>query len=306
MTEMFFYENTQQNIKDTQKNLIESSFVNFTVDPLNLTDQQLVSRAGLMSQYDYDDIDDELIMKKQPISQKITNEHPELIMKGRQSLSKTITKTYSILDRLINKEKLKDLKKSDIESKSESKLFNIDGELIMKEQQPILQKITELDFNDEKTKILLSNINKASIVTEEIKLLSDQAYIPKRGTVYSACKDLFSPIDCVVPANKNLLIKTDVAIAWDDPTYYIQLLSRSGLAYKYNITCIGGVIDFDYRSNIGVLLQNSSDTDFIVKRGDRICQYAYIKITKENSNVVDEFTIPITSDRNGGFGSTGR
>jgi dUTP pyrophosphatase len=143
-------------------------------------------------------------------------------------------------------------------------------------------------------------------IKEEIKKLSDDAIIPKRGTIHAACKDLYSPIDCVVPAKSNKLIKTNIAIAWSNSKYYIQLLSRSGLAYKNNVVVQAGVIDIDYRDNIGVLLQNNSDVDFVVKRGDRIAQYAYVRINNEESEVVDEFTISLDSDRDGGFGSTGR
>lgn len=146
---------------------------------------------------------------------------------------------------------------------------------------------------------------KQYLIKEQIKKLSPDAIIPKRGTKFSACKDLYSPIDAVVPAGKNLLIKTDIAIAWDNPEYYMQILSRSGLAYKNNVVVQAGVVDVDYRANIGVLLQNNSNVDFVVKRGDRIGQYVYVKITTEESEEVNEFTIPLESDRNGGFGSTG-
>lgn len=141
---------------------------------------------------------------------------------------------------------------------------------------------------------------------EEIKLLSENAIVPKRGTLYSACKDIYSPIDCEIFPGTNLLIKTDIAIAWDDPTYYIQILPRSSLSYKHNVVTQAGVIDYDYRQNIGVLLHNNSDKSMKISRGDRIAQYAYIKISIDTETIIsDEFT-PLQSDRNGGFGSTGK
>lgn len=162
--------------------------------------------------------------------------------------------------------------------------------------------------NRKNTQNLIQNMAELeqSVFKEEILCLEENAIIPTRATTYAACKDLFSPIDCIVPAGKNLLIKTNIAIAWNDPTYYMQLLSRSGLAYKNNIVVQAGVIDFDYRKNIGVLLQNNSDNDFVVNAGDRIAQYTYIKIVNnESSSIVSEFTIPLNSNRIGGFGSTG-
>lgn len=148
--------------------------------------------------------------------------------------------------------------------------------------------------------------NDYSDLVEYIKLLSEDAILPVKGTSYAACNDLFSPIDCVIPAGRNLLIKTDVAIAWSNPSYYLQILSRSGLCYKYNVNCQAGVIDYDYRKNIGVILHNNSDTDFIVKRGDRIAQYTYIKIANVTREVITDDFFPIESNRDGGYGSSGR
>lgn len=86
----------------------------------------------------------------------------------------------------------------------------------------------------------------------------------------------------------------------------MQILSRSGMCYKYNIVVQAGVVDVDYRDNIGVLLQNNSDVDYVVTRGDKIAQYTFLRKTSGEFKVVGEFTIPLDSDRKGGFGSTGR
>ena len=203
--------------------------------------------------------------------------------------------------------KFKDLQKQwarfvieipDVDKYDVTELTNLYNEVvstIMNHQSQMVEKLSkEVEW--------LSN----GQIIEEIKMLSEDAFLPVRSSNFAACKDLKSPIDCIVPAGKNLLIKTNVAIAWDNTDYYMQLLSRSGLAYKSNIVVQAGVIDVDYRQNIGVLLQNNSNVDFEVKRGDRIAQYTYIKIIKDKSTVVSEFTIPLESNRVGGFGSTGK
>lgn len=148
-------------------------------------------------------------------------------------------------------------------------------------------------------------IKQNNSINEEVILLNENAKCPTKGSLYSACYDLYSPVDTVVPPNSNLLIKTGVVIAWDNPNYYMQLLSRSGLVFKNNIVVEAGVIDFDYRKEIGVILQNNKDEPFIVNKGDRIAQYTYLKIANVTSKLVSEFTIPLESNRNGGFGSTG-
>lgn len=142
-------------------------------------------------------------------------------------------------------------------------------------------------------------------VNEQIKKLRDDAFIPVRSTDYSACKDLFSPEDFIIEAKSNKLIRTGIAIAWDNPDYYMQIWSRSGLAYKLNLVVQAGVIDYDYRREIGVLLQNNSDNRILVAKGERIAQYNYLKIVRPVTEEVTEFTFPLESNRVGGFGSTG-
>ena len=54
----------------------------------------------------------------------------------------------------------------------------------------------------------------------------------------------------------------------------IQVRPRSGLALKKGITVLNspGTIDADYRGEIGVILINLSNDDFIINSGDRIAQ----------------------------------
>lgn len=141
-------------------------------------------------------------------------------------------------------------------------------------------------------------------VKEQVKLLSDNAMVPTRATAYSACKDLYSPIDETIEPGEQKLIMTDVALAWSG-NYYVQLLSRSGLANKHKISVEAGVIDKDYRKNIGVILRNQGTSPFVVNKGDRIAQYTFVKIAgNAEATVVTEFQ-DLESNRTGGFGSTG-
>lgn len=78
---------------------------------------------------------------------------------------------------------------------------------------------------------------------------------------------------------------------------------RSGLAHKNFIDIGAGVIDFDYRGNVGVILFNHSEVDFEVKRGDRIAQLILEKISMADTVEVDD--LDDTERGAGGFGSTG-
>jgi deoxyuridine 5'-triphosphate nucleotidohydrolase len=78
---------------------------------------------------------------------------------------------------------------------------------------------------------------------------------------------------------------------------------RSGLAVKNFIDVGAGVVDYDYRGNVGVVLFNHGEEDFVVKRGDRVAQLILERICTADAVEVDE--LPGTERGEGGFGSTG-
>lgn len=84
-----------------------------------------------------------------------------------------------------------------------------------------------------------------------------------------------------------------------------QVRPRSGLAAKKGITVLNspGTVDADYRGEIGVILINLSNEDFIVENGERIAQLIIAKHERAEWIEVDELTE--TSRDAGGFGSTG-
>lgn len=113
---------------------------------------------------------------------------------------------------------------------------------------------------------------------------------------------IFSAYDYVVPARGKILVKTDIQI--EVPTgCYGRVAPRSGLALKNSIDVGAGVIDEDYRGNVGVILFNFSEIDFEVKKGDRIAQLICERIA--HPNLVEVDTLTETARGEGGFGSTG-
>ena len=131
--------------------------------------------------------------------------------------------------------------------------------------------------------------------------LSDRAKAPKRATPGSIGLDLFTPTDVFIPAKQQVLIPTDLILV---PTqgYYIHIASKSGLAFKYGLTVEGGVIDPDYRGNVGVLLRNNSDVAHILEHGKAIAQ---VIMEKAAMPEVVEMKIAKDTQRGaGGFGST--
>lgn len=84
-----------------------------------------------------------------------------------------------------------------------------------------------------------------------------------------------------------------------------QVRPRSGLAAKKGITVLNtpGTIDADYRGEIGVILVNLSNEDFIIENGERIAQLVIAK--HERAEWVEVEELSDTSRGAGGFGSTG-
>ena len=106
----------------------------------------------------------------------------------------------------------------------------------------------------------------------------------------------------MVPARGKALLKTDIAVAVPPGTYG-RVAPRSGLAWKNSIDVGAGVIDADYRGNVGVILFNHSDADFAVAAGDRIAQLVLEVIVTPDVEVVA--SLEDTARGAGGFGSTG-
>tara|TARA_B110001452_G_C15169599_1_gene406516 strand:- start:511 stop:1002 length:492 start_codon:yes stop_codon:yes gene_type:complete len=132
--------------------------------------------------------------------------------------------------------------------------------------------------------------------------LSETATIPVRGSAQAAGYDLTAAQPAVVPARGKALIKTDLSIALPEGCYG-RVAPRSGLAWKHSIDVGAGVIDADYRGNVGVILFNLSDKDFEVSVGDRVAQLILERIFTPEVQEVDD--LDATARGAGGFGSTG-
>ena len=130
--------------------------------------------------------------------------------------------------------------------------------------------------------------------------------LPKYQTSQSAGMDLRANIDAPVllkPLDRKL-IPTGLHIALPEG-YEAQIRPRSGLAIKNGITIINtpGTIDADYRGDVGVILVNISNEDFVVQPGERIAQMVINKFEQAEFEVVEE--LDETERGEGGYGHTG-
>jgi len=88
--------------------------------------------------------------------------------------------------------------------------------------------------------------------------------------------------------------------------YEAQIRPRSGLALKSGVTILNtpGTIDADYRGEIGIILINLSNMDFIVNDGDRIAQMVISEFVK--AEYLQVVALNSTDRGSGGFGHTGK
>ncbi len=130
--------------------------------------------------------------------------------------------------------------------------------------------------------------------------------LPKYETEQSAGVDLRANIDepIILKPLERALIKTGLYIALPKG-FEAQVRPRSGLAYKNGITVLNspGTIDADYRGEIGVILVNLSNQEFVVNDGERIAQMVIAK--HEQPQFIEVKELNKTERGAGGFGSTG-
>jgi dUTP pyrophosphatase len=136
-----------------------------------------------------------------------------------------------------------------------------------------------------------------------VKRLSENATIPTQGTSFAAGYDLYAAEDATIVCGTRKLVKTNISMEIT-PGYYGRIAPRSGLAYKSGIDVLAGVIDSDYRGDIGIILYNTDkNIDFVVKKGDRIAQIIFEACYTATLNTVEN--LDNTLRQSGGYGSTG-
>jgi len=129
---------------------------------------------------------------------------------------------------------------------------------------------------------------------------------PNYETEGAAGMDLRANIDAAITLKplERAIVKTGLFIALP-VGFEAQVRPRSGLAAKKGITVLNspGTVDADYRGEIGVILVNLSNDDFVINDGERIAQLIIAKHERVNWQEVE--VLNETERGAGGFGSTG-
>lgn len=140
--------------------------------------------------------------------------------------------------------------------------------------------------------------------TVKIKRLDPGLPLPSYAKSGDAGVDLHATKDVIVHPMDRALIPTGIAIQLPRGVE-AQVRSRSGLALKKGVFVLNspGTIDSGYTGEIGVILFNTTNEPFSVKRGDRIAQLVFSPVYQAEFKEVDE--LEETERGGGGFGSTG-
>ena len=141
----------------------------------------------------------------------------------------------------------------------------------------------------------------------KIEIINESHHpLPQYATPLSAGMDLRANLDAPVTLRplERKLIPTGLRIALPEG-YEAQVRPRSGLALKKGITVLNtpGTVDADYRGEVGVILINLSQEDFVVEDGERIAQMVIAR--HEQAELVEVSVLSETERGAGGFGHSG-
>jgi dUTP pyrophosphatase len=133
-------------------------------------------------------------------------------------------------------------------------------------------------------------------------MLDEGAKILQRAYPSDAGLDLCSREEKIILQGESEVFDTGVHVELPLGTFG-KLESKSGLHFKYNVVCLGGVVDESYRGSIRVKLTNFGDKSYMIRKGQKIVQLVIIPCHQPRIDVVDR--LEDTDRGSNGFGSSG-
>lgn len=142
-----------------------------------------------------------------------------------------------------------------------------------------------------------------------------QGHKPKYANEFAAGLDIKSNNTVTIYPNTllNRLLRRRTKVDIDTklaveilPKHFGMLVARSGLAFNHQVKLINdiGIIDEDYRGDIGVRLVNEGNKKYHIEAGDRVAQLIIIPYKQVTLEYTDD--LEDTERGEGGFGHTGR
>ncbi len=123
-------------------------------------------------------------------------------------------------------------------------------------------------------------------IADDINLYESYS-LPKRETMHAAAYDFFALFDYTLKPGEIKKIPTGIKVIMEEDDALL-LLDRSSMGFNYNVRMCNqvGVIDADYYNNssneghMWIKIQNEGKDDYVVKKGDGMCQGMFIKYLK--------------------------
>ena len=166
------------------------------------------------------------------------------------------------------------------------------------------------------------------IVQVPIELVSENAKIPTYANLGDGAVDLYAPADYTIKPGETVVIPCDIKVAL--PYGYAFLIHpRSGLSAKSKLRVANsiGLVDSQYKGNIGVILENVEapiqdityefdengrpvitsilhGKSYTISKGERFAQMRLVEVPTANFFQVESVE-GMGDDRGGGFGSSG-
>lgn len=132
------------------------------------------------------------------------------------------------------------------------------------------------------------------------------AVLPTYAHPTDAAADLYANEEITLaPHAQGVMIKTGLKFGLPDGwAAYIVPRSSTGVKTPLRQSNCFGVIDSHYRGPVNMLFDNISDSEYTIRKGDRLAQMFVMPVYRFFAKAVDELD---ETDRNeGGFGSTGK
>lgn len=135
------------------------------------------------------------------------------------------------------------------------------------------------------------------------KLLSEGAELPSYAHPDDAGFDIYSTETKTLEPGERYVFQTGLSAEIPEG-YFVSFRDKSGLAAKYGLHTLAGVIDSSYRGEWGVIIVNTGGEPVTINKGDKITQGILQEVTQ--ADIIETGQLSETSRGTDGFGSTGR
>lgn len=115
--------------------------------------------------------------------------------------------------------------------------------------------------------------------------------------------DVFCVEEVQIPARGSATVPTGIKAGYITPGYWYKIEARSGLGFKHGLRPHSGIIDNQYRGDLGIKIYNDTDTPYFFKKGDRVAQLVFYPLIQAQVDWAEEEDN--TNRGSKGFGSSG-